>query len=211
MKSFNCAHCSHVCRSDPETVKYPKGCPTAEEAALLDQVAALYQEDPEMHRLAAAAARTEADGYPYRTRVEEIMGFARRIQASRLGVAHCVGLAKEAGLLQDILQVNGFEVHTLCCKLGSLPKERIGLREEEKIHPGQYEALCNPIGQAKLFNQIGTHLNIVVGLCVGHDSLFFRHSEAPVTVLIAKDRVTGHNPAAPLYTSHSYYTRLKPS
>lgn len=39
--------------------------------------------------------------------------------------------------------------------------------------------------------------------------LRFRHSEAPVTVLVAKDRVTGHNPAAVLYTSHSYYSRLK--
>ena len=29
------------------------------------------------------------------------------------------------------------------------------------------------------------------------------------TVLIAKDRVTGHNPAAVLYTSHSYYGRLR--
>jgi hypothetical protein len=27
--------------------------------------------------------------------------------------------------------------------------------------------------------------------------------------LIAKDRVTGHNPAAALYTSHSDYRRLK--
>jgi uncharacterized metal-binding protein len=49
----------------------------------------------------------------------------------------------------------------------------------------------------------------VVGLCVGHDSLFFRHSVAPVTVLVAKDRVTGHNPVAALYTSHSYYRRLR--
>jgi uncharacterized metal-binding protein len=47
-----------------------------------------------------------------------------------------------------------------------------------------------------------------VGLCVGHDSLFFRHSEAPVTVLVAKDRVLAHNPAAGLYLSSSYYRRL---
>ena len=66
-----------------------------------------------------------------------------------------------------------------------------------------------PVGQAMLLNEAGTDLNVVVGLCVGHDSLFFRHSKAPVTVLIAKDRVTGHNPAAVLYTSHSYYSRVK--
>ena len=61
----------------------------------------------------------------------------------------------------------------------------------------------------KLLNEAETDLNVVVGLCVGHDSLFFRHSDALVTVLVAKDRVTGHNPAAVLYTSHSYYQRLK--
>jgi len=52
-------------------------------------------------------------------------------------------------------------------------------------------------------------LNVLVGLCVGRDSLFFRYSEAPVTVLMVKDRVTGHNPAAALYTSESYYRRLR--
>jgi uncharacterized metal-binding protein len=50
---------------------------------------------------------------------------------------------------------------------------------------------------------------VLIGLCVGHDSLFFKHSQAPVTVLVAKDRVLGHNPVAALYTSHSYYQRLK--
>jgi uncharacterized metal-binding protein len=48
----------------------------------------------------------------------------------------------------------------------------------------------------------------VIGLCVGHDSLFFMHSKAPATVLVAKDRVLGHNPVAALYTTHSYYRRL---
>jgi uncharacterized metal-binding protein len=112
-------------------------------------------------------------------------------------------------MLQEILEANGFQVDSVCCKVGSIPKEEIGLADEEKIHPGQFEALCSPIGQAKLLNEAGTELNVVVGLCVGHDSLFFRHSAAPVTVLIAKDRVTGHNPAGVLYTSHSYYRRLK--
>jgi uncharacterized metal-binding protein len=112
-------------------------------------------------------------------------------------------------MLQEILEANGFEVESVCCKVGSIDKEKIGLRDEEKIRPGQYESLCNPVGQAMLLNKAGTELNIVVGLCVGHDSLFFKHSEAPVTVLVTKDRVTGHNPVAALYTSQSYYKRLR--
>jgi uncharacterized metal-binding protein len=163
---------------------------------------------PSNRALAQAAARTEAAGYCREPRVEEIMGFARRLGVDRLGIATCVGLLHEARLLQDILEAYGFDVFGVCCKVGAIPKEEIGLADEEKIHPGQFEALCNPIGQAQLLNKAGTGLNVVVGLCVGHDSLFFRHSHAPVTVLVAKDRVTGHNPAAALYTSHSYYSRL---
>jgi uncharacterized metal-binding protein len=85
------------------------------------------------------------------------------------------------------------------------------LADEEKIHPGQFEALCSPVGQAEILASVGTQLNVVIGLCVGHDSLFFMHSRVPATVLIAKDRVLGHNPVACLYTSHSSYRRLTES
>jgi uncharacterized metal-binding protein len=77
------------------------------------------------------------------------------------------------------------------------------------VHPGQFEALCNPVAQESLPAAADTQLNVVIGLCAGHDSLFFMHSRAPTTVLVAKDRVPGHNPEAAPYTSHSYYQRLK--
>jgi uncharacterized metal-binding protein len=179
----------------------------AQDSAALRRARAAYQ-DPETRALALAAARTEADRYPLEPRVEEVMSFARRIGATRLGIASCVGLIREARLAQEIFEAHGFHVDTVCCKVGSIPKEEIGLADAEKIHPGQYEALCSPIGQAMLLNEAGSELNVVIGLCVGHDSLFFRHSVAPVTVLVAKDRVTGHNPAAVLYTCHSYYRRM---
>jgi uncharacterized metal-binding protein len=51
-------------------------------------------------------------------------------------------------------------------------------------------------------------MNVIVGLCVGHDMLFSKHSRAPVTTLVVKDRVTGHNPAAVLYGQNFYYKRL---
>jgi uncharacterized metal-binding protein len=87
-------------------------------------------------------------------------------------------------------------------------KTKIGVPEEKKVRPGNFEALCNPILQAELLNRKKTQLNVIVGLCVGHDTLFIKHSEAPVTTLITKDRVLGHNPAAALYTSGFYYKRL---
>lgn len=209
MDVFHCATCSQACCSEPGAKPYPRNCPTAAEVELTQQVEAIYINDEETRRLALAAARTEAEGYCRQTRLEEVMAFATRIGATRLGIAHCVGLSHEASLLQDILEARGFEAHALCCKVGSLPKEKVGLRDDEKVHPGSYEALCSPVAQARLFNKLGTQLNVLVGLCVGHDSLFFRYSDAPVTVLVAKDRVTGHNPVAALYTSHSYYRKLK--
>jgi uncharacterized metal-binding protein len=178
----------------------------SEQLAAIEQT---YLEDEELRRLACESARTESAGYCRNTRIQEIMDFARRMGATRLGIAHCVGLMEEAKVAREIFLGNGFEVDAICCKVGSIEKEKLGLKDEEKVHPGQFEALCNPVAQATLLAKAGTQLNVVIGLCVGHDSLFFMHSRAPVTVLVAKDRVLGHNPVAALYTSHSYYRRLK--
>jgi uncharacterized metal-binding protein len=212
---LRCALCGvRACSDEPGTTDYPNYCPmhagpSTEIAHDVLRAARAAYGDPETRQLALAAARTEADRYPLEPRVEEVMSFARRIGVDHLGIATCAGLIREARLAQEIFESQGFRVDSVCCKVGSIPKEEIGLVDEEKIRPGQFEALCSPIGQAMLLNEAGTGLNVVIGLCVGHDSLFFRHSTAPVTVLVAKDRVTGHNPAAVLYTSNSYYQRIK--
>jgi uncharacterized metal-binding protein len=208
---LKCSICPvRACTGEPDSGQYPRFCPmSGDGVSVLDHARTRY-DDEETRRLAVAAAQTEAAGYCQWPRVEEIMDFARRIGAQRLGIAHCVGLQHEASLLQKILEANAFQVLSTCCKVGVIPKDDIGLQDADKICPGEFEALCNPIGQAELLKAAGTELNIVVGLCVGHDSMFFRHSAAPATVLVAKDRVTGHNPVAALYTSHSYYRRLKP-
>jgi uncharacterized metal-binding protein len=205
-----CAFCGvRACAAAPETKTTPPFCPVPRQEAELAAVEQRYSCDPQVHRIAVESARTEAAGYCRQTRVEEIMAFARRLGVSRIGIAHCVGLMNEARLASEIFSSRGFEVHTVCCKVGSIDKESVGLQDAEKVRPGQYEALCNPVGQAALLAQADTELNVVVGLCVGHDSLFFMHSKAPATVLVVKDRVLGHNPVAALYTSHSYYKKLR--
>lgn len=205
-----CALCAvRACSAEPGAKKPPSFCPMPAQEALLKQVEEACLEREDLHRLILESARTEAAGYGRATRVEEIMDFARRIGARKLGIAHCIGLMEEAKIAQQIFTSHGFEVCSVCCKVGSIPKEKVGLAEEEKIRPGQYEPVCNPVAQAALLAEAGTQLNVVIGLCVGHDSLFFMHSKAPVTVLVAKDRVLGHNPVAALYTAHSYYSRLK--
>jgi uncharacterized metal-binding protein len=51
-------------------------------------------------------------------------------------------------------------------------------------------------------------MNVIMGLCVGHDMLFVKHADAPTTTLVATDRVTGHNPVATPHGSHFYFRRL---
>lgn len=95
----------------------------------------------------------------------------------KIGIATCISFVDLARTLSGILESHGFEVASAACKNGGIPKELIGLRDEEKIRPGSHESMCNPISQAQLLNRAGCQLNIVLGLCVGHDSLFFRYSE----------------------------------
>jgi uncharacterized metal-binding protein len=97
----------------------------------------------------------------------------------------------------------------VCCKTGSIDKLELGLQETDKVRPGTFEPACNPVAQAKLLNEAKTDMNIIVGLCVGHDMLFTKYSDAPVTTIVVKDRVTGHNPVSVLYGQNFYYKRLQ--
>ena len=211
-----CAVSRRACTA--EDGKGPVFCPTANRHEIVERANREYQK-PEVRRFARMASIQEGECYanrhikpyvshPVKPRVQEICEFAKKMGFKRLGIAFCIGLIREARALTDILLAQGFEVVSVVCKVGKTPKESIGIREEEKIRIGEFESMCSPIAQAMVLNDAETDLNVVVGLCVGHDSLFFRYSTAPVTVLVAKDRVLGHNPAAALYTSGSYYARL---
>jgi uncharacterized metal-binding protein len=144
------------------------------------------------------------------SRIEELVQFADKCGYHRLGVAFCIGLGNEAAMLTDILENKGFEVISVCCKSGAAAKERIGIKSEQKIRgPENWESMCNPIVQAEVLNAEAVDLAIMLGHCIGHDTLFFKYCRVPITVLAVKDRVTGHNPLAALYLSQSlYYGRL---
>jgi len=143
-------------------------------------------------------------------RIEELIQFARKCGYRKLGIAHCGGLIKEAGMLAEILQSNGFEVISVQCKAGAVPKEEIGIQQHEKVAgPEKWETMCNPIAQAMLINRAEIDLAIMLGLCIGHDTLFIKYCSVPLTVLAVKDRLLAHNPLAALYLSETYYSRLK--
>lgn len=189
--------------------RYPEFCPTEalDEADRADLVE-IYGGDALDGTMARAAADVEGTYYGKVNRIEETIAFARRIGVSRIGIATCIGLIEETRTLVRILKLAGFETTAALCKVGSIDKTEIGLPEEKKVRCGSHEAACNPIFQARLLNKAETGFNLVMGLCVGHDALFIRHSEAPVSVLVVKDRLLGHNPVAGLYTTQFYNARL---
>jgi len=147
--------------------------------------------------------------HPTKTRIQETIEFANKMGFKKLGIAFCGGLRVEARILAEVLKAQEFEVASVICMVGRTPKEFLGISENQKVHIGQFEPMCSPITQANILNRVKTDFNIVFGLCVGHDSLFMRYSEALCTVLVTKDRVTGHNPLAALNLHKSYYRRLK--
>ena len=139
----------------------------------------------------------------------ETIEFAHRMNYQRLGFVFCIGLTKEAKVVEKLLSAEGFEVVSALCKLGREPKEKLGVRDDQKIRIGCFESMCNPIAQAFVMNSEKTEFNMVMGLCVGNDSLFLKYADAPCTVLAAKDRLLGHNSLAAIYTIDSDYRSLK--
>lgn len=154
--------------------------------------------EPENLKITQASASIEANHYLQATRLQEISLFATEMGYTKLGIATCIGLIKEAQIIAEYLKKN-FEVFLVICKNGGLLKSSLDL---EQLNPEKDEVMCNPIGQALFLNQKQSDMNIICGLCVGHDILFTKHSDAPVTTVIVKDRVLGHNPAAAIYSSY---------
>ncbi len=227
--SVTCAKCSSVwqnqgttnCWSGDPALAPPKpgNCPSDTYEDIVNESFDEYRGDSEDAKIAFVAARVEglcyqpvpgSDAVNARwTRVEDTIAFARLMGYKKIGMATCIGLLDESERLAKILTAQGFEPVSVCCKAGSIDKLELGLAETDKVRPGTFEPACNPIAQAEICNRMGTDMNIIVGLCVGHDMLFNKHSKAPVTTLIVKDRVTGHNPIAVLYGQNFYYKRLQ--
>lgn len=166
----------------------------------------IYKSDPQIEEQTRNAAIVEAMGYKHWPRLKDTIKYAQLMGYKRLGIAFCIGLLEEAKRLGQLLEKYGFEVCSVCCKAGALRKTDIGIPEEYTMvaktgYPIGFTT-CNPVGQALFLNEAKTEMNIICGLCVGHDITFTQVSEAPVTTLVAKDRSAPHNPALTLYGSH---------
>jgi uncharacterized metal-binding protein len=165
----------------------------------------------DVKRIYVPATITEKEAYEtirgvrmaVRPRVKELVEFSKLINAQTIGIAFCAGMRDEAAKIVDFLEKSGLSVASVLCKCGGVDKTKLQVAKKHKIgDPLKFEASCNPVLQAELLNSAQTDINVIVGLCLGHDMLFTMNSKAPVTTLIVKDRLLGHNPVIALYSNY---------
>ena len=188
----------------------PVNCPMKTSPETIAKSVERYRDD-DVSRLYVPATITEKEAYhvvrgvrmAVRPRIKELIEFCRLLKIERIGIAFCAGLRDEAARLSNILEDQGFVIASALCKCGGVDKTLMGVTEQNKIRgPEKFEAGCNPLLQAELLNNAETEINVIVGLCLGHDMLFTMNSKAPVTTLIVKDRLLGHNPVMGLYSAY---------
>ena len=201
---YTCASCTlRSCQKGGGDL--PRNCPMRD-PEFFDRLLERYWSE-ENHDFFVTSAAIESAGYCRWPRLKEIVEFSRSMHYQKLGLAFCAALKKEAAVVERVLRNNGFQVVSVICKTGSIPKDKAGVPQQFRVRPGTYEAMCNPIAQAKLLNEQHTDFNIEVGLCVGHDSMFYKYSDAMVTTLVAKDRVLAHNPCGAIYCAEGYFKK----
>jgi uncharacterized metal-binding protein len=209
----SCANCGFAACSKGIAEKYPPHCLTvgANRKKLAESVKT-YRVDPLVHEIAMTAAAIEGEFYGEMNRVEETLEFIKRQRYGLVGIATCVGLLGEARIFSKLMRERGINHYAVGCKIGAVDKVRIGIDPKLKINGGcGHESICNPIMQAKILNEKKTDFNVMMGLCVGHDSLFLKFADAPTTVLVVKDRVMAHNPVGALYTAEAGFSPFKRS
>lgn len=211
----NCTKCSETfCqRMPPDKIAkeaLPKFCPMKISRNKIEAVSTRYKQE-DVKRIYVPATITEKEAYEWvrgvcmavRPRIKELIEFGKLINARTIGVAFCAGMRDEASRIVKVLEKSEFSVASIMCKCGGVDKTKLGVGKEYKIgDASKFEAGCNPVLQAELLNDAGTDINVIVGLCLGHDMLFTMNSKAPVTTLIVKDRLLGHNPVIALYSNY---------
>ena len=207
---YTCANCTiHACYQC-DTSKMPANCPMRN-TQLMDAALKTYHTE-EVKDFYLQSCLVEAEGYGQWPRLRETIEFAKKLGYKKLGLGFCFGLRKEAKIVDGILRRHGFEVVSVVCKAGGTAKAEVGITRDQQVRPQkEFEAMCNPIGQAQLMNEQHTDMNISLGLCVGHDALFAKYSDALVTTLVVKDRALANNPVGAIYCADGYLaSRLEP-
>jgi uncharacterized metal-binding protein/predicted Fe-Mo cluster-binding NifX family protein len=162
-----------------------------------------YRETAKEHKAVLEAARDiSCEEDRKLCRVAELVYFCLGMKFKRLGVAFCLDLTEPAGILVGLLR-RFFDVFPVCCKVGGIPVTDPLIKGDEHRDENPLSGIaCNPVGQAEVLNRLGTDINIIVGLCMGVDSLFTQASLAPVTTLFVKDKSLVNNPIGAIYSDY---------
>ena len=217
----NCGHCpvekkkNRFCNNLKG--EGPKNCPTLRYRALAKEM--LASMDPAELHFSRMASIQEASGQgcteegnpgkPYKPRIVEIVEFCRRMKYRTIGLIFCGGSIAETDVVQEIMETNGLQVVSVICKVGCIPKASLGLKNTDINMRNENGSMCNPLVQAAVVNAAKVDFNVLINLCVGHDSLILKHLDAPATVFCVKDRLLGHNPIQAVYLYDTYYNYLK--
>ena len=209
-----CMECEvYKCRYPGVGKPWPKKCPRKNYSHLLKKTTERNQRDPHVKNVNLACDEAIYRGYnPGESvytwpRVRELIEYARVLGYKKIGIAGCMGLIDESKTLGNILTSAGFQVSLVNCMAGSTTRAKFLLKERKEATSS---FVCSPLFQAEVLNKEKTDLNVMVGLCLGHDILFIKNSKADVTPLIVKDRLTGHNPVVALYASKTYFKNRFP-
>ncbi len=202
---YSCADCARHCCHGESREHLPANCPMKNEEIHQNTIDEYCS--PAYHDFYFTSMQVEKEGYYHWPRLRETVEFAKYMGYHILGLAFCIGLSAEAKVCADYLRSKGFIVSSVICKSSGIDKQQLGLTLQQTVKESGFEGICDPIGQARLLAEDNTEFNIVLGLCVGHDSLFFQHSQAPVTVLAAKDKILCHNPIAALSPAAARYLK----
>jgi uncharacterized metal-binding protein len=191
---YGCQYCATKASFTGDAGRMPKTCPTRTHAELAGDVEPYLTPDRrELMRVADATPFTPERRL--RSRVEELVAYAKGRGYARVGVAFCVSMIKEAQQLGRLLEAEGLAAHLVCCRVGAVDYDAIGL---PKAHPDRFAAICNPAAQARLLNLAEVELVAQMGLCIGHDLVLQEECDAPVTTLVVKDRALDHDPVRAL-------------
>ena len=194
---YGCLHCTTAGSFKGDVSRMPRTCPTRTHDEVAGDTSGYLGADRQALMKAADATPFKPDG-TLRNRVEELAHYAHGRGMKRIGVAFCVSLLEESQRLAHLLQDEGLETELVCCRVGAVDYDEIGL---PKAHPDRFAAICNPVAQARLLNRRNVDLVAQVGLCVGHDLVLQEECAVPVTTLVVKDRALDHHTVAALRSS----------
>lgn len=186
---LTCASCTKVACAVFDKNNMPTNCPSLH-TNLVEESTNSFSKEP-YESVAYHSARVSIDATSRMSRLAETLDFIKRSGYKNIGLAFCKMVKSDADYVAKLLRKEGYTVNSVICRVGSVSNELLEHEGENLIGAKGYVSMCNPVGQSIALEEAGCDFNIVLGLCVGHDTMFLQHTKTPCTVLGVKDKKLG--------------------